>query len=211
MASLAQRSPHSRAMAFAAIGVAEVAAVDGCTGAVRSFLIDSVVRVGQVPSGNWQWPEQRLRYANAAVAEGLIAAGNAIGSPSDVDRGLRMLDWLLRMELTTGHLSVVGTDGRGPDDRAPQFDQQPIEVAAMADACWRAHQVTGDPQWIGGIAASAAWFMGDNDVHLTMYDEESGGSYDGLHRERVNLNQGAESTLALLSTFQRSDRFVGIL
>jgi hypothetical protein len=152
-----------------------------------------------------------LRYANAAVAEGLIAAGTAIRSPSDVDRGLRMLDWLLRMELAPGHLSVVGMDGRGPDEHGPQFDQQPIEVAALADACWRAHEVTGDPEWIRGIAAASAWFMGENDTKLKMYDDDSGGSYDGLHIDRVNENQGAESTLALLSTFQRSGRFADIL
>jgi hypothetical protein len=209
-ASLRQRSPWSRATAFATIGVAELAAVDGCVGPVRSFLVDSMVRVGQVPSGDWTWPEPRLRYANAAVAEALIAAGSAVRSPSDVDRGLRMLDWLLRLELTPGHLSVTGSEGRDKDQRGVQFDQQPIEVAAMADACWRAHEVTGDPEWIRGIAAAAAWYTGDNDMKLRMYDEDSGGSYDGLHADRVNLNQGAESTLALVSTFQRAGRFVGI-
>jgi hypothetical protein len=211
IASLKVRAPWSRATAFATIGVAEVAEVDGCTGAVRSFLIDSVVRVGQVPSGSWQWPEPQLRYANATLAEALIAAAVAIKSPSDLDRGLRMLDWLLNMETESGHLSVVGSLGRVPGDRPPQFDQQPIEVAAMADACWRAHEATGDPEWIRGIVASAKWFLGENDVGLQMFDEESGGSYDGLHRERVNLNEGAESTLALVSTFQRAVRFAGIL
>jgi hypothetical protein len=201
------RSPHARARAFAAVGVAEFAAAEGCTGAVRSFLVDSVVRVGQVPSGPWQWPEPELRYSNAAIAEGLIAAGSAIGSSSDVDRGLRMLAWLLELQMAPGHLSVVGHAGRGRDDRCPQFDQQPIEVAALADACWRAHQVTGDAHWTDGVTAAANWFRGENDTHLQMFDDQSGGSYDGLHRDRVNLNQGAESTLALVSTFQRADQF----
>ncbi len=211
VASLAVRSPWPRARAFATIGVAEVAAVDGCTGDVRSFLVDSMVRVGQVPSGEWQWPEPQLRYGNATIAEALIAAAHAIGSPSDLDRGLRMLDWLLQMETRTGHLSLVGHHGRWPGDPTPQFDQQPIEAAAMADACWRAHEVTGDPAWIRGITAAAKWYLGENDSGLRMFDEASGGSYDGLHADRVNLNQGAESTLALVSTFQRADRFEGIL
>jgi hypothetical protein len=209
-AGLRQRSPWSRATAFATLGVAEVAAVDGCTGAVRSFLVDSVVKVGQVPSGEWSWPEPMLRYANATVAEALIAAGSAIRSQSDVDRGLRMLDWLLRLETVPGHLSVVGSGGRTRDERGPQFDQQPIEVAAMADACWRAREVTGDPEWTRGITAASDWFMGANDIGLKMYDEESGGSYDGLHADRVNLNQGAESTLALVSVFQRATRYAAV-
>lgn len=211
LASLPVHSPWSRARAFATIGVADLAAVDGCTGDVRSFLLDSMVRVGQVPSGEWQWPEPTLRYANAALAEALIAAAAAVGSSSDLDRGLRMLDWLLRTETATGHLSVTSQHGRSPGDRAPQFDQQPIEVAALADACWRAHRITGDPDWIRGIVAAARWFLGHNDAGLPMFDEVSGGSYDGLHADRVNLNQGAESTLALVSTFQRADRFEGVL
>jgi hypothetical protein len=84
------------------------------------------------------------------------------------------------------------------------FDQQPIEVAAMADACWRAHAVTGDPSWLRGVSAATAWFDGDNDIGLPMHDPESGGGFDGLQVDRVNLNQGAESTLAFISTMQRA-------
>lgn len=79
----------------------------------------------------------------------------------------------------------------------------------MADACWRAHLITGDPSWIGGVETAAAWFRGHNDAGLMMIDERSHGSYDGLHPHSVNLNQGAESTLALISTMQRTDALVG--
>lgn len=202
---LRQRSPWPRAMAFATLGVADVAIVDGPQAATRAFLSDALQTIGSLPSGSWRWPEARLRYANASMAEAVLAAGVALESPSDIDRGLRMLEWLLQLETAPGHLSVVGAGGRGPDDLGPQFDQQPIEVAAMADACWRAHRVTGDAEWSRGVLAAEAWFEGANDVGLAMRDEESGGSFDGLHEHRVNLNEGAESTLALISTFQRAD------
>ena len=77
----------------------------------------------------------------------------------------------------------------------------------MADACWRAYGLTGDDRGRRGVAAAAAWFAGDNDAGVPMYDDRSGGGYDGLRPDGVNLNQGAESTLAFISTMQRARSF----
>lgn len=199
-----QRSSAPRAMAFAALGAAAVLTDDPDHGRARALLVDALDVIGPVPSGEWSWPEPRLAYANAAVAEAVIVAGAAIENSVALDRGLKMLAWLLDRETTRGHLSVTGVGGRGPDDAGPQFDQQPIEVAAMADACWRAYRITGDRTWSRGVDAAVDWFHGANDTGLPMYDDESGGGFDGLHPEGVNLNQGAESTLAYVSTMQRA-------
>ncbi|MBP6486600.1 MAG: hypothetical protein KAY11_00915 [Ilumatobacteraceae bacterium] len=204
-----QRSPWPRSMVFAALGAAEVAAIDPQHTPARALLNDLLGMIGPLLRDDWVWPEQQLAYGNASVAEAVMAAGAALGRPLDVDRGLRMLSWLLASETRDGHLSVTGVGGRRADEHGPQFDQQPIEVAAMADACWRAHLITGDPSWIGGVETAAAWFRGHNDAGLMMIDERSHGSYDGLHPHSVNLNQGAESTLALISTMQRTDALVG--
>ncbi len=195
-----KRSVWSRAMAFACIGATDVVAAHPDHAAARSLIGDAVATIGEVPSGTWRWPEPRLRYANATLAEALIAAGAALADVVVQQRGLDMLEWLLDLETATGHLSVTGTAGRGPDDHGAQFDQQPIEVAALADACWRALRVTGDDSWTRGVLAAAAWFEGANDVGLVMHDLTTHGGFDGLHAERVNLNQGAESTLAFVST-----------
>ena len=203
-AAVWQRSPWPRSMAYAALGAAEVAFDDSSNRAARSLLVDAIAVIGPVPAGTWTWPEPRLTYANAMVAEAVIAAGAALGSDADLDRGLTMLAWLLDRETASGHLSVTGVGGQGPGDSGPQFDQQPIEVAALADACWRAFTVTGDRAWLRGVDVAAAWFMGDNDNGLPMRDAASGGGYDGLHPASVNLNQGAESTLAFISTMQRA-------
>lgn len=205
--SMTLSSPWQHSMAFAALGAAEVMAVDRSNPAARRLLMRALVTIGPLPSGEWSWPTPRLEYANAALAEALITAGSTVGSQADLDRGLRMLAWLLERETRTGHLSVAPAGGSGPEDRGPLFDQQPIEVAALADACARAVAVTGDRSWGRGITAAAAWFDGANDVGLVMFDPVSGGGYDGLHADRVNLNQGAESTLALISTRQRAAEF----
>jgi hypothetical protein len=203
-----QRSIWPRAMAFASLGAADILINNPGHTPARALLVDALAAIGTIPKGSRAWPEPRLRYANAALAEAVIASGAALESKVDLNRGLSMLSWLLALETSSGHLSVTGSSGRGPTDLGPQFDQQPIEVAAMADACWRAYTVTGDESWVRGVTTSADWFTGANDVGLVMYDEVSGGGFDGLHPDRVNLNQGAESTLALISTMQRAGSFV---
>jgi hypothetical protein len=205
--AITQSAPWPHSMAFAALGASEVMAVDSSNLAARRLLMRTLATIGPLPSGDWCWPSKRLEYANAALAEALIAAGSTVSSPADLDRGLRMLAWLLERETRTGHLSVAPAGGSGPEDRGPMFDQQPIEVAALADACARAVAVTGDRSWGRGITAAAEWFQGHNDLGLVMFDPVSGGGYDGLHADRVNLNQGAESTLALVSTRQRAAEF----
>ena len=203
-----QRSTWPHAMAFASLGAAEVITIDPGQRAARRLLADALDAIGPIPHDRaWRWPLARLTYANPTLAEAVIAAGAALGRADDVRRGLTMLAWLLELETPAGHLSVTGAGGRGPGEAGPQFDQQPIEVAALADACWRACAVTGDQGWGRGIALAAAWFGGDNDAGLEMFDAASGGGYDGLEREGVNLNQGAESTLAFISTMQRARAF----
>ena len=203
-----QRSPWRRAMAFAALGAADVVSSNDVDhGPARALLIAAIDVIGPITSGPWRWPEPRLAYANAALAEALIAAGAALRNDPALDQGLTMLSWLLELETSRGHLSVAAVGGRGPLDSGPMFDQQPIEVAAMADACWRAYTVTGERSWWRGVTAAANWFAGNNDTGLPMYDDVSGGGFDGLQPEGVNLNQGAESTLALISTMQRARSF----
>ncbi len=204
-----QRSPHVRSMAFAALGAAEVLAVDPRHAAALLLMVDAAEKIGRPASDPfWPWPEPRLSYANAAVAEALIAAGDALERSDLIDDGLVLLGWLLDRETVDGHLSPTPVDGSGPGDTAPAFDQQPIEVAAMADACHRAHLVTGQDEWLRGIRLAAGWFAGDNDAGSQMFDGESGGGYDGLHVFGPNLNQGAESTLALVSTLQHEQRLL---
>ena len=102
----------------------------------------------------------------------MIAAGVALGCESLVDEGLDLLAWLLGHETNDGHLSVTPVGGSGPGDTRPAFDQQPIEVAALADACARAAALTSSDRWADGVASAVAWFLGDNDARAPMWDPE---------------------------------------
>jgi hypothetical protein len=202
-----QRSPHRRAMAFAALGAAELLDTMPGDQRARDLLADAVDTIGPCSTDPvWPWPEERLSYANAAIAEALIAAGDHLERPDVLADGLTLLQWLFDRQLVGGHLSVVPVAGAGPNDRPPRFDQQPIEVAAIADACARAHVVTGDGDWRRGVEAAIAWFAGDNDAMAPMSDPLTGGGFDGLTASGPNRNQGAESTLALIVTMQHQRR-----
>ena len=209
-----RRSPWPRSMAFAAVGAAELLrVVPGHPAALRlladyAATVDSGVDVETVP--DWPWPEERLRYANAVLAEARIAAGHELGRPDLLQRGLNMLAWLVEEHSAAGHLSPSPAAGRGPGDERPGFDQQPIEVSTLADACARAALLDDRPIWTTGLSAAVAWFEGVNDIGEPVWDPATGGGYDGLHADRVNRNQGAESTLAMLSTMQHARRFSAV-
>jgi hypothetical protein len=202
--AMTQRSPWPKAMAFAALGAAELLSVDPGNLTALTLLSDAADAMDGPQQGRWTWPAQRLTYANATLPEAMIAAGSALGRPLLVEQGLGLLEWLLARETRHGHLSITPVGGGGPDDESPGFDQQPIEVAALADACGRAQAVTGDEQWADGITAAANWFLGDNDTGVVMWDPDTGGAFDGLEEHGANRNQGTESTLALLSTLQHA-------
>jgi hypothetical protein len=205
-----RRSPWLRPMAFAAIGAAELLTVRPAHREARELLIAAADSVpSNVSDAKWPWPEPTLTYANAVIPESLIAAGSLLHRPALLRRGLDLLGWLLDHETRDGHLSVTPAGGAAPGARRPAFAQQPIEVAALADACARAARVDGDnPTWAAGIERAVAWFLGDNDGGHVMWDPTTGGGFDGLEADGPNRNQGAESTLALLSTLQHARHLV---
>jgi hypothetical protein len=205
--AVGQRSPHRRAMAFAALGAAELLATTPGDQPARELLADAIDTIGPVATDPlWPWPEAHLSYANASIAEALIAAGDVLERPDALANGLALLRWLIDRQVVAGHLSVVPVGGAGPGDAPPRFDQQPIELAAIADACARAESVTGDSEWRRGVDLAIAWFAGDNDAMTPMWDPLTGGGFDGLTATGPNRNQGAESTLALIVTMQHQRR-----
>lgn len=200
-------SPWLRASVFAGLGAAYVLTVRPGHVDARRVLADAAARIG--PTGAdpaWPWPEPRLAYANGALPEVLLAAGQHLGQPESTARGLALLEWLLGMETGDGHLSLTPVGGRAADGLQVRGDQQPIEAAALADACARAFAMTGDPQWAQAVALCASWFFGANDAGVSLYDAVSGGGCDGLEAAGRNDNQGAESTIALISTLQQARR-----
>ncbi len=200
---LTARSHHPRAMAYAAVGAGEVLRAASGDELAISLLRDTRALIGR-PSADttWPWPQARLGYANGLIPEALLVIGTGLDDPASLRAGLDLLDWLVDVETRGSHLSVTPTRGWSRGEERPAFDQQPIEVAALAEAAFRAWEATGAQRWTGVIDRCAAWFTGSNDIGLPMYDRLTGGGYDGLLSDCVNLNQGAESTLAAIATFQ---------
>lgn len=149
---------------------------------------------------DWLWFEEELSYDNAKLAHALIASGDVTGQPVVLERGLEALRWLTNLQMSEkGHFRPIGSNGfyRRGGTRA-DFDQQPIEAQATVSACLEAYRATAEVVWYDHAQRAFDWFMGWNDLGLGLYSPETGGCRDGLHVDRVNGNQGAESTLAFL-------------
>jgi glycosyltransferase involved in cell wall biosynthesis len=150
---------------------------------------------------DWKWFENGLTYSNARLPQALIRAGIRGANEEMVSAGLESLDWLLsiqRCELK-GHFVPIGSEGfYSKATEKARFDQQPVEACAVVSACLQAYRATGKGRWRKAAWTAFNWFLGDNDLQIALYDPTTGGCRDGLHPDRANENQGAESTLSFL-------------
>jgi hypothetical protein len=169
--------------------------------AVRRELVEKLAALyRRHATQDWHWFEDSLTYENARLSQALIASGEAIGSEEVSSIGLRSLDWLaVAQSSPEGFFAPIGSNGfHSKGGHKAQFDQQPVEAAAMVSACLEALRVSGDTRWARYGRSAFDWFLGQNHLGLPLYDAGTGGCRDGLHRERPNENQGAESTLSFL-------------
>jgi hypothetical protein len=193
-----------RAWAFGLLGIHEYLrrlSGDSQVNQVRENLTSRLMELyDHHAHADWHWFEEELSYDNARLSHALIVNGRATGQQDVLERGLETLLWLTSQQTTEkGHLRPIGSNGfyhRG-GTRA-NFDQQPIEAQATVAACLAAHRATADLHWYEKAQNAFDWFIGGNDLGLELYVPETGGCRDGLHIDRVNGNQGAESTLAFL-------------
>jgi hypothetical protein len=193
-----------RAWAFGLIGIHEYLrrlSGDSLVTQTRLDLISQMMALyDRTATPDWPWFEQELSYDNAKLAHALILSGRATGQKAVFDRGVETLRWLVRLQTSeNGHFRPIGSNGffkRG-GTRA-NFDQQPVEAQAMMSACLEAYRSTSDSWWYEQAQRAFDWFLGWNDLGLELYAPGTGGCRDGLHVDRVNRNQGAESTLAFL-------------
>jgi hypothetical protein len=148
----------------------------------------------------WSWCEQSLAYCNARLPQALIVAGEALENHDMLEVGLDGLRWLMGLQTgPEGDFAPIGTDGfRGRGEERSYFDQQPVEACCAVSACLTAARVTGDATWRDEATRAFGWFLGENMLGQPIYDKSNGGCHDGLHADRVNRNQGAESTVSFL-------------
>jgi glycosyltransferase involved in cell wall biosynthesis len=193
-----------RAWAFGLIGIHEYLrrlSGDSLVNQTRETLTAKLLDLlQQNTTPDWCWFEQELSYDNAKLAHALILSGRATGQPEVFERGLDALRWLNGIQISeNGHFRPIGSNGfyhRG--GQRANFDQQPIEAQAMISACLEAYRATSDVWWYEQAQRAFDWFIGWNDLGLELYSPESGACGDGLHVDRVNRNEGAESTLAFV-------------
>lgn len=152
-------------------------------------------------SVDWNWFENVLAYSNARLPQALIRAGVRNSNDEMVAAGLEALDWLTTVQRceVKGHFVPVGSHGfYSKRAEKARFDQQPVEACAAVSACLQAYRATGKGRWRKEAWSAFNWFLGDNDLQVALYDPNTGGCRDGLHPDRPNENQGAESTLSFL-------------
>jgi glycosyltransferase involved in cell wall biosynthesis len=167
--------------------------------ALREQLTQKLVTLwNECATEQWPWFEPYVTYDNARLCQALILSGQWMPHSEALEIGLKSLRWLVSIQRTqAGHFRPIGSDGFYQHEGArADFDQQPVEAQAMVCACQEAFRVTQDPAWTREAKRAFEWFLGRNDLGLPLYDSSTGGCSDGLHPDRVNENQGAESTLA---------------
>jgi glycosyltransferase involved in cell wall biosynthesis len=200
------KTTSPRAWAFALIGIHEYLhrlAGDRRANQIRKKLAGRLLDLYKTNnSEKWHWFEDRLTYCNAALPHALLLCGQWIPDDAMTTAGLESLTWLTDLQRSKGeahHFVPIGSNGfyRKGGKRA-RFDQQPVEAQATVSACLEAYRITGDKRWRREAGRAFDWFSGRNDLNLPVYDPTTGGCRDGLHPDRANENQGAESTLAYL-------------
>jgi len=198
-----------RSWAFAIVGIhayLERFSGDSEARRYRALLAERLYRhFADHMSDDWPWCEDVVTYANAKLPHALLMSGKWMFRSEIIEVGEKALRWLLDIQTApAGHLSIIGTDEWYPrGGRRSRFDQQPLEAHALVDACVEAYNVTGQGAWLDRAKTAFHWFLGDNDLQTALYDFTTGGCRDGLHPDRVNQNQGAESTLAWLMSLLR--------
>ncbi|MFC1593128.1 glycosyltransferase family 4 protein [Candidatus Omnitrophota bacterium] len=198
------KTTSPRAWAFAIMGIQEYLkrfSGDSRAYDVREELSERLLKLYQSHhSDKWQWYEDRLTYCNAALPHALLLCGYVIPNATMTEAGLKSLSWLADLQHSdTGLFIPIGSNGFYPQGgKRAVFDQQPVEAQTMVSACLEAYRITLDNRWRKEARRAFEWFLGRNSLNLPVYDPTTGGCRDGLHPDRVNENQGAESTLAFL-------------
>jgi len=173
-------------------------AMQGARNSLANQLLDIYERSH---TSTWKWFEKSLSYANARLPQALLLAGWRSDNKRMIEVGIESLRWLVAQQ-HRGEENIfvpIGSNGFFTlDGEKARFDQQPVEACATISACIEAYSLTDEPQWLEEARRVFCWFLGKNDLQTPLYDKATGGCRDGLHPDRVNQNQGAESTLSFL-------------
>ena len=158
-----------------------------------------VHQYNQHSANNWKWFDVILTYDNALLPLSLLHATQILKDELLMDTAIESMDFLTTTTLSNGYLSVIGNEQwyakNGPQS---QYAQQPVDAMGMVLLFQKAFQLTKEKTYLHYLYACFIWFLGENDLRMSLYDYETKGCCDGLEQDGINRNQGAESTLAYL-------------
>ena len=170
---------------------------------IQNTLIQKILTEFKENRGvDWPWLEDMVTYCNPVLPQVLLRYGQSNNDSEALEIGLESLTWLVKIQQSeNGWIMPIGNQGfyqRG--GQISYFDQQPVEVYSLLSACLDAYRVTKDPAWYDHATYAFEWFFGRNALGVSVYDKVTGGCRDGLHIDRLNENQGAESTLSFIQS-----------
>ena len=147
----------------------------------------------------WKWFEPVMTYDNAILPLALLHASTVLNDETILATAMESMHFLSELTLKNDYLSVIGNEKwYSMHEEQSIFAQQPLDVMAMVLLFQKAFQLTADRTYLNNMYTCFMWFLGENDLRMSLYDHETKGCCDGLESYGVNRNQGAESTLSYL-------------
>ncbi len=148
---------------------------------------------------DWNWFEPTVTYSNAKLSESLLLAYNYTKDRTYRKVGLETLDFLTEIQWKGDFFDMVGNQGwYSYNGEKPIFDQQPIEAGYLTQAYVSAYEIVRDRKYLELARYAFEYFLGRNRLQTVMYDYSTGAVCDGLNRDGMNCNQGAESVICFL-------------
>lgn len=148
---------------------------------------------------DWKWFESLLAYDNGILPLALLHSAEILHDDKIVDTALQSMNFLTKHTMKDNYLSIIGNEKwYKKEGERSVFAQQPIDAMAMVLMYHQAFHVTKDKDYLNKLYTSFLWFLGENDLRMSLYDFETQGCCDGFESYGVNRNQGAESSLAYL-------------
>jgi len=148
---------------------------------------------------NWEWYEAILAYDNGIIPLSLFHACRLLNDKKYLNTAVTTMEFLTRITMKEGYLSPIGNEKwfKNGGKRA-MYAQQPVDALAMVLMFHQAYMVTKNKDYLNQLFTSFMWFLGENDLRMSLYDFETEGCCDGIEKQGINRNQGAESSLAYI-------------
>lgn len=196
---------HPRAISYALLGVSQYLSKYPEQKEIKKILENESIRLygffeNRITNPEWPWFNDLVTYGNNRIPEAFLSASAVLHNKNLVDMGLRLLDWLIDKQFEHDYFSPIGNSAWLSPEQNSEFDQQPLEAYGMIDACLKAAKISGNTKYKEYARKAFDWFLGDNVHGVSLYDFSTGGCRDGIHASGLNKNQGAESTIAWLSS-----------